>query len=131
MARSAHVQVATPSERVDLVWTTGRLSLCAGPGWLHRHHISLCASTSIGVVDATVARPEGPSRSLLWITAGPTAVLDIDLGWRLGLQIEAGLSIPALRDRFFFEPATHLYSAPLASPFIGITLVSHFFGPRG
>jgi hypothetical protein len=104
VARSEHVAVATPSDRVDLVWTTGRASLCGGPGWLHRHHISLCASTAIGALDAAVARPGGPARSLLWITAGPTAVLDIELGWRLGLEIEAGVSIPALRDRFFFEP---------------------------
>lgn len=127
IARSAHVGVPTPSDRVDLVWTTGRASLCGAPGWLHRHHISLCASTSVGALDATVARPGGPERSLLWVTAGPMAVLDIELGWRLGLQIEAGLSIPALRDRFFFEPGRPLYEAPLASPFIGMTLVSHFF----
>jgi hypothetical protein len=130
MARTAHVGMSTRSDRADLVWTTGRASLCGSPGWLHRHHISLCASTSIGMFDATVARPGGPTRSLLWITAGPAAVLDIDLGWRLGLELEAGLSIPALRDRFFFEPGTELYSAPLVSPFIGITFVSHFFRSR-
>ncbi|AKU95309.1 hypothetical protein AKJ09_01973 [Labilithrix luteola] len=130
LARSAHVAVTTTSDRSDLVWTTGRASLCGGPGWLHRHHISLCATTSIGTLDATVARPGGPERSLLWVTAGPSAVLDVDFGSRLGLEIEAGMSIPALRDRFFFEPATLAYSAPLVSPFIGVTLVSHFFRSR-
>lgn len=130
IARSAHVAVTTTSDRSDLVWTTGRASLCGGPGWLHRHQISLCATTSIGTLDATVVRPGGPSRSLLWVTAGPSAVLDIDLGWRLGLEVEAGLSIPALRDRFFFEPSTLAYSAPVVSPFVGITLVSQFFRSR-
>ncbi len=127
LARSEHVAAAAPSDRVDLVWTTGRASLCGAPGWLHRHQVSLCASTSIGALDATVARPGGPERRLLWISAGPTAVLDIDLGWRLGLEIEAGLSIPALRDRFFFEPGRLLYEAPPVSPFIGMTFVSRFF----
>lgn len=130
IARSAHVEVTTPSDRSDLVWTTGRASLCAGPGWLHHHHVSLCATASVGALDATVARPGGPSRTLLWVTAGPSAVLDLDLGWTLGLEIEAGLSIPALRDRFFFEPSTLAYSAPVVSPFVGITLVSHFFRSR-
>ncbi len=130
VARTAHVTLATRSDLVDLVWTTGRASLCAGPGWLHAHHLSLCASTSIGTLDATVARPQGPARNLLWIAAGPTAVLAVDLGWHLGLEIETGVSIPALRDRFFFEPATHVYSAPLVSPFIGVTVVSHFFRSR-
>jgi len=131
IARSAHVTVPTPSDRVDLVWTTGRASLCGAPEWLQRQHISLCASTSVGALDATVARPGGPERRLLWIAAGPTAVLGIDLGWRLGLELEAGLSIPVLRDRFFFEPARLHYEAPLAYPFIGMTLVSHLFQSGG
>jgi hypothetical protein len=130
VTRSAHHEVLTTSDRVDLVWTTGRASFCAGPGWLHEHHLALCAGASVGALDATVERPGGISRRLLWVTAGPSAVFGIDLGWRLRLEIEAGVSIPALRDRFFFDPATLAYSAPLAFPFVGMSFLGDFFRSR-
>lgn len=127
LARSSHHEVLTPSDRVDLVWTTGRLSFCGGPGWLRAHDLALCAGAWVGALDATVARPQGTSRTLLWASAGPSAVLGLDLGWRLRVEIEAGVSIPALRDRFFFEPATLAYSAPLVVPFVGMSLLGDVF----
>ncbi|MCW5837376.1 MAG: hypothetical protein KIS78_33585 [Labilithrix sp.] len=126
-ARSAHHSVETASDRVDLVWTTGRGSFCGAPAWLHRHHLALCVGSAVGEVGASVVRPGGASRGLLWVTAGPSAVLDIELGWRLGVQLEAGVSFSLLRDRFYFEPRTLAYEAPRALPFLGATFVSHFF----
>ena len=74
-----------------------------------------------------MVRPRGASRGLLWLTAGPSAVLDIELGWKVGVQLEAGFSFSLLRDRFFFEPGTLAYEAPRVFPFLGATFVSHFF----
>lgn len=126
-ARSARHSVETTSDRVDLVWTTGRISSCAASEWLHRHHLALCAGSAMGELNATVVRPGGASRGLLWMTVGPSAVLDIELGWKVGVQVEAGVSFSLLRDRFYFEPGALAYEAPRVFPFLGATFVSHFF----
>jgi hypothetical protein len=125
LSRSAHDSVETRSARVDLVWTTGRASFCGAPRWLQNQALALCAGASVGELEAVVARPGGPARGLFWFAVGPSIVREVELGWRLGLQLEAGLAIPLLRDRFYFEPRTLAYQAPAVMPFFGVTLLTH------
>lgn len=125
LARTAHDSVETRTDRVDLVWTTGRASICGAPAVTFRRGLSFCAWAKAGELRATVVRPGGTSRGLVWASAGPSALLDIELGHRLALQLEGGVGFPILSDRFYFEPATLAYQAPTAYPFVAVNLLSH------
>jgi len=79
-----------------------------------------CLAASAGAVEVDPGAQGGTSkaRSRPWLSVSAHGRLSWTIAGRLSLEAEAGLSLPLLRESFFFEPNFPVYEAPPAA-FVG------------
>jgi hypothetical protein len=74
-----------------------------------------CARVELAALSVS-GREVEPIRSDLrpWFALGPVARVRLELGSAVFIELEGGLLFAVVRDRFFVEPGTLVYRAPLA-----------------
>lgn len=114
--RTAIGSARSPSGGAMFVLTSGAGDFC--PVALHAGamRVQPCARGELGVLSAR-GRAVEPARSdsRLWVAAGAVARARLAIAGPMFAELEAGLSAPIVRDRFYVEPVTVLYRPPAAA----------------
>jgi hypothetical protein len=102
------------SEEGEFSRTGGSLDLCPIALRARSLRAQPCARVELAVLFAR-GRDVAPVRSDLrpWLAFGPLARVRLDLADPIFLELEGGLLIAGVRDRFFVEPGTLVYRAPV------------------
>ena len=111
----------------SFVLNAGTLDLCARLPAVPRLDLSPCFRVEGGVlssmgVDIIPARSDARP----WIALGAVGAVRYRVVWRLFAEVLAGIQVPLVRDRYFFEPDTTVFRppplAPLGSASVGLTI---------
>lgn len=111
------------SEDGEFSRTGGALDLC--PLALHARSLRAqpCARVEVAALHAKGLGVEPANSDLRpWASFGPLLRVRLDLAPPLFLELEGGVLIAGVRDRFFVEPATLVYRAPLVGATTGFAL---------
>jgi hypothetical protein len=102
------------SESGAFVRTGGSVDLCPIALLARSLRAQPCARVELAGLSAS-GREVEPIRSDLrpWFALGPLARVRLELGSPLFLELEGALLVAVVRDRFFVEPGTLVYRAPL------------------
>ena len=116
--RSDSGSTSTGGPNADFTWTLGTLDACplGWPGDVDaRLRLVPCARFEAGLLEAK-GLDVIPARSYArpWVAGGGVARASLRVVGGLFLEVEGGLVVPVLQDRFFVEPSTTLHvTAPL------------------
>jgi hypothetical protein len=102
------------SEAGAFTRTGGSVDLCPVALRARSLRAQPCARIDLAAL-AVSGRDVEPVRSAVrpWFALGPVARVRLDLGSRVFIELEGGLLLAVVRDRFFVEPGTLVYRAPL------------------
>jgi hypothetical protein len=107
-------------------WLAGRGSLC----WQLLHgpvDADACGHLEMGAINAEgsgIARAHQAART--WLAPGAHAAARW-AGRRLLLEVQGGVSVPILRDRYFFDPGGTIHRTWIATPWILVATGVHFW----
>jgi hypothetical protein len=123
IARTLESTVEVESSRSAFTWTLSRIELCP-VRWGSTVALGACAALDAGIVHARAAwADQHAGRSRPWLAAG----LGLRGSWRflpwLGVEAEAGLVVPWIREDFVYRPSPNAYRAPQVVPFGGLSMV--------
>ena len=118
------------SGRAGFLWIAGRASACWQ--WLATGVDSdMCAHGEIGglVVSADdIVNAQGSRR--LWLAPGGHVAARWPRTSRIFGELQAGVSFPLLRERFYFAPGTSIHSTWAAVPWVSISAGVRFQGSK-
>jgi hypothetical protein len=103
------------SERGAFTRTGGAVDLCPIALRARSLRAQPCARVELAALSVS-GREVEPVRSDLrpWFALGPVARVRLELGSPLFIELEGAVLLAVVRDRFFVEPGTLVYRAPLA-----------------
>jgi hypothetical protein len=124
--QSASVDPAEPERGASFTWTAGALEACVGTTVDPAMQVQLdaCLGAEIGVLSAS---GEGVTpdydRDRFWLSAVGLGRLRFPAATPLGVELEAGASLPFTRDRFVIEgPKAQVFRAPELALSVGLAL---------
>lgn len=107
-------------------WLAGRGSLCWQ--WLHGAiDADACGHLEMGAINADgmgIARAHEAART--WLAPGAHAAARWT-GRRFLLEAQGGVSVPILRDRYYFDPGGTIHRTWIATPWILVATGVHFW----
>jgi hypothetical protein len=118
---------AAPGGSARFVLNAGTVDACVRVQALRRLDLFPCFRAEGGVLSSTgVDIVPARSDSRPWVAMGALGAVRYRVVWHLFGEILAGIQVPFIRDRYFFEPDTTVFRPPpvalLGSASIGLTI---------
>jgi hypothetical protein len=135
--RGRSALASTDDGYARFTWLAGRLEVCpstwprsaaspraAGPV---RVGISPCALLDLGALTGEGSNTlDAADETRPWVAPGLLGRLQLDLFRALLLEVEAGVTFPLLKYRYYFSPTTTVFTVPTAALFGGLGVGARF-----
>ena len=122
VAFAASPNIATRGGTVGFLWLAGRLSACPWAVALGPFTGRPCAGLDAGILHGqggNIAHPAGSTRP--WIAPTLSARTHWAVAPTTSVEVDAGISVPLLRDQFVFDaPTLEAHAVPSISGFVGV-----------
>lgn len=126
LKQSVNVDPSQPERGASFTWTAGALEACLGTAVEPAMQVQLdaCLGAEVGVLSAS---GEGVTpqhdRSRFWLSGVALGRLRFPATTSLGVELDAGATFPATRDRFVIEgPHSKVFQAPTLALSLGLAL---------
>jgi hypothetical protein len=125
--RAATGELPVSGGSASFTWTVGRVDAC-GLLWPKTPlRVGLCARLEAGVLDVSGVGSDGANtQHSPWLAVAPLAHAEWSILGSLFLNLDAGPSVRAVTNRYYFQPDITAYTVPLVGFETEVGLAIHF-----